>query len=214
MLLASAVATLLVALAALVVLAGTGDPGDESLSSRRTRPSPSPAPGIAEIGATTLRIPRTPFCEGLATERVEDALGGAVTQSASYGNGDPVRLGAGRADVAHEYGCRWEGPQGATARAWVFVPPVTVREARRLVRSTSSTDGCQRLPGRYGAPSVGVRCAGKSRQQASYRGLFGDAWLTCTLSLPGGGPGRVSADVLVERTDRWCAAVALAASGK
>ena len=35
----------------------------------------------------------------------------------------------------------------------------------------------------------------------AYHGLFGDAWLSCSLS------ARAAVDDLAERTDRWCATV-------
>ena len=44
---------------------------------------------------------------------------------------------------------------------------------------------------------------------ASYRGLFGDAWLTCELSLK---DVEVTDAELLRRAGAWCAGVAQAAS--
>jgi hypothetical protein len=42
----------------------------------------------------------------------------------------------------------------------------------------------------------------------SFRGLFGDAWLACSLTLP----PAVTPERLLETAGRWCVAVAQAAS--
>jgi hypothetical protein len=48
-----------------------------------------------------------------------------------------------------------------------------------------------------------VRCG----DEVTFHGLFGDAWLSCSLSAVG-----ADQDGLVDRTGRWCVAVAQAAS--
>ena len=42
--------------------------------------------------------------------------------------------------------------------------------------------------------------------EASYRGLFGDAWLACSLTAPG------ERDAVLEKAGAWCVAAARAAS--
>ena len=56
------------------------------------------------------------------------------------------------------------------------------------------------------AATVALLCRQGGARQQSYRGLFGDAWLTCQLSAPAG----VAASVLQDRAGRWCVAVAQA----
>src|SRR3712207_8782988 len=59
-----------------------------------------------------------------------------ATSTTSYGNGDRAKVTRGVRDVAHEYSCTFR--RGArTARAWVFVPPLTPREARELDRKST-----------------------------------------------------------------------------
>lgn len=184
--------------------------GGEDAAAPQADPDPTvevepKPPGVGDIPAS-LVVPRAPFCDVVEDTDVETALGGEIAERTAYDNGDRVEVGS-FSDVAHEYGCRWDGRKGLTARAWVFVPPVTVQQARSMIKVTRSATGCTDLDGFFGAPSLGQACAGKSRQQASYRGLFGDAWLTCTLNAP----ASVRAARLARRADRWCAAVALAA---
>jgi hypothetical protein len=108
-------------------------------------------------------------------------------------------------DVAHEFGCSWSAADGGEARGWVFAPPVTAAQARRLVRTAARTTGCTELPDAavFGTPSVAVTCTDGATQTVSYRGLFGDAWLACSLQ----GVGPVDPVELAERADRWCATV-------
>jgi hypothetical protein len=61
----------------------------------------------------------------------------------------------------------------------------------------------------FGSPSVAVGCRAGRTLTAAYHGLFGDAWLSCSLAVPVGGAARAD---LVDRAGRWCVAVA-AASG-
>lgn len=188
-----------------VWLRGGGElPAPQADPNPTVEAAPKP-PGVQDV-SDALLVARAPFCDLVEDTAVQSALGGEITDRVAYDNGDRVEVGS-FSDVAHEYGCRWEGRKGLTARAWVFVPPVTVKQARSIIKVTRSGTGCRNLPGSYGAPSLGLACAGKSRQQASYRGLFGDAWLTCTLSAP----ASMKAWKVARRADRWCAAVALAA---
>lgn len=176
----------------------------------------TPAPEVAEYQGTDLAdfdsasavVRRAPFCELVAPEAVADALGGAGELTA-WSNGEEVAAVPG-GDVAHEYGCAFTGASsGAEARAWVFAPPVTRARAQALVEA-STAKGCTATPGAptFGTPSSATTCTTKDQRTVAWRGLFGDAWLTCTLTQ---GIAATEAD-LVERAGRWCVAVAQAAS--
>ncbi|GAA4811226.1 hypothetical protein ACFQ0K_03820 [Nocardioides caeni] len=171
---------------------------------------------LADYDTTTTAVQRAEFCDLLPAEAATEALDAEATGSA-YGNGDASDIVPG-GDVAHEYGCRFvpaddtadDNRSGIEARAWVFAPPVTADRATMLIRAAQRTRGCTVDPAApaYGAPSVAVQCTSAGRRTASFRGLFGDAWLSCSLSLPDSTP----IDDLVDRAGRWCVAVALAAS--
>lgn len=172
---------------------------------------------LAELDTTTLAVPRAELCTRVPTDAVAAALGGDPTRVVAYGNGDTAVLTADVRDVSHEFGCTFaRGPR--TVRAWLFAPPVTVRNAEQLVDDAAGP-GCRRVVGgaAFGSPSVALRCptdpAAARRAPAralyewSYRGLFGDAWLTCTLLARGDDAGAA------DRADRWCAAVVQVAAG-
>ncbi len=110
-------------------------------------------------------------------------------------------------DIAAEHGCRWK--RGRTvARAWVFAPPVTSADAKRFAGSARRAEGCdvrRDAPG-FGSPSVARTCPVGEGFEASYRGLFGDAWLVCSLTAPG------TRRATLTRAGAWCVAVAEAAA--
>jgi hypothetical protein len=200
-------AWLLTSALAAVLLAGCSDAAED----------PSPAPPTPDVGTPlgdldTRRttVARAPFCDALDEAAVTRALDGEVRKETSYAPGDRVRLSADLRDVAHEFGCVFKGAAKAEARAWVFTPPVTRKQAKELAADA---------PGRrcavvedaptFGKPSVAVRCredgkASGARSVATVRfsGLFGDAWLSCSVRARGVGRG-----ALLDRADRWCAAV-------
>jgi hypothetical protein len=97
------------------------------------------------------------------------------------------------------------------ARAWVFAPPVTPDEARALAAAAARERGCRALPDApaFGSPTAAIACTGGGDQRVSFRGLFGDAWLACSLSAP---TSERDQDALADRAGRWCVAVARAAS--
>ncbi|MFC5729560.1 MULTISPECIES: hypothetical protein [Nocardioides] len=163
---------------------------------------------LADFDTSTALVQRSPFCDRVPPEAVREALGGDG-ELAAYGNGESTAALPGGTDVAHEYGCVFSGAGGAEARGWLFVPPVTLAEARGLVR-TVVTRGCTAQAGAaaYGDPSVAVVCTSKNSSTASFRGLFGDAWLACSLTVR----ESVPAEQLLETTGRWCVAVIQAAS--
>lgn len=176
----------------------------------RGSPEPAAPPaaeptGLGDYDTTAVALARGPFCDRLTSDSVADAIGGEPADSATWGDGDRLP-GVG---VIHEYGCRYAAADGREARAWVLAAPVTPDRARELVQLTSRESDCRRRRGApaYGAPSVALECTGPQRTVTSHRGLFGDAWLTCTLALTNGVPERER----WERTEDWCVAVAEAA---
>jgi hypothetical protein len=190
-----------------LVLAGVSACEDDRPTRPATVPTASSTP-LASIRTTEVAVARAGFCDRVAPARAADALGAEVESSTSYSNGEPTRLAPGVRDVAHEFGCTWTAANGAIARAWVFAPPVTRARARDL-RDAEVRSPCAAAQGpRFGAPSVAVRCATGEGTEQGYFGLFGDAWLSCTLTLP----ARDDSTDQPERTSRWCAAVLLAAA--
>jgi hypothetical protein len=177
-------------------------------------PAPSgtrPNPPLSAYDTTGVVIDRSAFCARVSPDAVTAALGGEPDSSSSYGNGDPAQMTRRLKDVAHEFGCSWVGTDGTLARAWVFAPPITPARARDFARAARAARGCrpvQAAPA-FGSPSAATVCASSTELRASYRGLFGDAWLTCSISAPSSNSERRE---LVDRTGRWCVAVARAAA--
>lgn len=195
-------ATLVGALATgLFLLAGcTGDAPDSA-----PVPTDPPTP-LASYDTSGVTIVRAPYCDRVDEAAVEEALGGPPRRDSSWDNGDPVRLADGTKDVAHEYGCSWSaGP--ASARTWLFAPPVSAAGARDAVEQARASEGCEPdgQAAAFGTPSLALVCADRTLVSASYRGLFGDAWLVCEVT------GEDAAEEILERAGRWCVAVAEAA---
>lgn len=161
---------------------------------------------LADFDTTTAVVQRAPFCELVADEAVTEALGGDGELTA-WGNGEQAGA-VPDGDVAHEYGCSYTG-SGSEARAWVFAPPVTRTRAQALAKA-APPQGCTATAGApsFGTPSLATTCTSGEKRTVSWRGLFGDAWLTCTLTQ---GVATPEADQ-VARAGRWCVAVAQAAS--
>lgn len=209
-------ALLLSALLTLVPVAiGVAKSGDTTLS---REPTAYRAVALADFDTTKAVVQRAPFCDLVPAAAVEEALGTEATVAA-YGNGERSDALPG-GDVSHEYGCRYSPGEdadtgtatdgtGGEARGWVFAPPVTVDTARQIAAGAAQAP-CTALPDApaYGEPSAGVVCPGDGVQSVSFRGLFGDAWLACSLTLP----ASVAQEELVDRAGRWCVAVAQAAS--
>lgn len=186
-----------------------------------TNASPSPSPGadpdgagpppsvaLRDLDTSALAVRRAAFCDAVAPERVVEALGSPPTHASEHAPGERAQLTPELLDVAHEHACSWAGGD-ASARAWVFGPPVAPGQARALARAARAASGCSVLPDApaYGAASLALACRTDRGLEVSWRGLFGDAWLTCSL-LATEAP---RAD-LVERAGRWCATVARAAA--
>ncbi len=201
-----------------VTLGGTGGdaPGGGD-GSAAPAPTDTGTP-LEDLDTTTLAVARQPFCEAVPPEEVLRALGLAEdagrVEATAWENGQQTALEPGLRDVAHEHGCSWRAPGGVRARAWVFAPPATVAEARALRTATTGAEGCGPAAGAaaYGTPSVAADCADGPRRERVHAGLFGDAWLTCTLAVPRSGDGAPTREELAARASTWCAAVAGAAS--
>lgn len=192
--------------AAVVLLAGLLGGCESDAPTSDAVPTPTHTP-LAEVATDTVAVAREGFCERVAPAAVEAAVGGAPDDADAWSNGERAQLAPGVRDVAHEYGCAWTsgaGAHGTSARAWVFAPPVTTGEAERLRRSVAQARGCDPLPDApaFGTHDVAVRCG----DEVAFHGLFGDAWLSCSLGAPGSD--------LLERAEQWCATVLQAATAR
>ena len=186
--------------------------GDDGAASP-TSPAGANAPGshgtsLADVDLSDLPIERRPFCGRLSQHDVETALSGPVASTAHYDSGDRLTFTPGVTDISHEYGCRYRGESGIAAQVWVFAEPVSATVGRRIVRDASDDPGCSAVAQAptYGTPGAGTMCTTKkpAARAVTLRGLFGDAWLSCRVAVPGGG----SAADAVRRTDQFCVRVA------
>jgi hypothetical protein len=233
---------LLVVPVAVLALGATGCSGGGSHEPAAAPTSPSaPAPTpLAQVRTTQMTVGRAGFCAQVAPDAVEGALGSEPSRSERWRNGQRATLTAGVTDVAHEFGCQWTAGTGASAAAWVFAPPITAAEGARLRAAAIGATGCHAVPGvpRFGRPTVAVRCTDHGGTTVALHGLFGDAWLSCSLTeppRPGGSPAptatassgsaaptatvgttgaspSATAGSLVDRTEQWCVSVAQAAA--
>ncbi len=187
----------------------SGEPDTTTGSAGSAPPSPD-APSatlLSDVDTAALTVQRAGFCDLVAPASIEQALGGEPADVRTYGNGEKVVVSPDLTDIAHEFGCRWK--RGRTVlRAWVFAPPVTTADAARLVAAARSTDGCDVRRGApdYGSVSVARTCPVGDGFEASYRGLFKDAWLACSLTASG------TQRTVLERAGAWCVSVAEAAA--
>lgn len=209
----TAVRSMLLALVLTALPVGAGlllaDPGDET--EPVAEPPAHESTPLASYDTASVVVARAGFCDRIPEEAVAEALDGRPPRSeVTWGNGEPATVVPGVEDVAHEYGCRFEGGSGTEARAWVFTPPVTRERAADLVAEASRQGSCERRPDApaYGDPSVALVCPSGDRRFASFRGLFGDAWLACSVAAP----ADLAEPELLDRAGRWCVAVAEAAS--
>ena len=195
---ATVVATLLIA------LLGAGCSGSADSGPKPTaEPSEAVDEGtpLADVDTTRLAVARAPYCDAVDPAAVGKALGEEPAEGSAYRSGQRIKLSDDVADVVHEFGCRWTAGDGV-AEAWVFVPPVTRERADDLVRT-----GCRGVQDpAFGEPSAVCRTQADGVATYTFRGLFGDAWLTCRLVV---GAGQ---EEPLDRADRWCAAVATGAS--
>lgn len=208
----SAAAGAVVALVLLLLAGCTGSSDTEPAD-----PSPDATAGstgpvaLAELPVRRMAVARAPFCSVVPASVVAAALDVAEAPAAREdSDGDRVRLGAGGRDVAHEHGCTWK-TGGATARAWVAVPPASRALAGELAESLRTGDGCTELTDEpsYGARSVAVSCEVERGTRVVRAGVLGEAWLGCSLE---DGRGVAAADV-ERRSDPWCAGLLQALAG-
>lgn len=197
-------ATVLAVIIGVIVLS-RGDGGD-------VLPAPSPeaaSTSLEDLDTTNLAIGRAAFCDGVPDDAVGEVLGADVEDATSYDNGERAQVTGEVRDVAHEFGCVWSAGR-FTARGWVFAPPVTRGQARELIERATGQQGCRPAPDApaFGRPTVALVCDSAEDKRASYQGLFGDAWLTCSVAGP---PATADADI-ADRAEPWCADVATAAS--
>lgn len=197
----------MVSAGALLALLGTG-----CTPAAAPPPAPSADPTtVAGFDHREVAVRRAAFCDRIPDEAVAEALAGtgpsATATMSGYESGSRVEVAPGVRDLVHEFGCTF-GTGQLTVSGWVFAPPVSRARARELARQPGCTPADSPLD--YGDPSVAVVCerAGGGRE-ALFAGLFGDAWLSCSVSTDGPRPEQ---DELVRRSARWCLAVATAAA--
>lgn len=177
-------------------------------------PEETRATSLAGLDTTGMVVERTLFCEDIPDEAVTAALGAKPRHSRTWSDGDTITPAPDVRAPGNEIGCAYEARDGARASAWVFAPPVSRQWARTLVDKLRRARGCTplRKAPAFGQPSLARLChpprtpAGTRR--VSYHGLFGDAWLSCQLTLDESVPRRE----LLARADQWCLAVLRAAS--
>lgn len=174
-------------------------------------PSPStssrtPSGATALLDLSNLPVRRSVQCAAVDDEALVTALGGGpVTSRTSYASGDRVEIVPGVTDIAHENLCGF-GSTRAEAKVWVFAAPVGTARARHLVREGRAATRCT-FPSdatRFGTPGLTSVCRRSGATVATLRGLFGDAWFSCELSVA----GEADRDVVRRRADRWCVHVA------
>lgn len=168
---------------------------------------PKPAPGsYDQVDLSALPIEREDFCDRVPETAVEEALSGPAVSTERYGSGDRATLAPGVTDIAHEYSCGYVGTDGTQARVWVFASPARTGEAKVWVRRARAAQGCEPAAGpAFGTPSAATTCTtdDPASRVVTLRGLFGDAWLSCQVSVPGTPPARVVA----RRADSFCVEV-------
>lgn len=194
---------------ALLVVGGVLVLGGEEEAPEPPREQPFTTTPLEGYDTSTTAVAREPFCDRVDERQVAAALGDVadVPEVTSWANGDEVDTGGGRTDVVHEYGCAWtgpDGPDGPDARAWVFAPPVEVSRAEQLATRAAKAPGCESAPDpAYGSPTLALTCTDDTGAvTASYRGLFGDAWVVCQLTVPA-----AAAAEATDRAGRWCVGV-------
>lgn len=187
-------------------VAGGTAGGDRTREPDSAREDPSESPSAADtapidVDLSNVPVPRTlDDCSVLDGDPVREALGAPVSLRQGYASGDRVEVSPGVTDVVAEDGCVFRSPR-ADARVWVFSASVGQAYARTLVREARRAPGCSPRPDEtgFGDPTLTDVCTTRSGTTATLRGLFGDAWLTCRLSVEDEPKGAV-----LERAQQWC----------
>ena len=182
----------------------------------RGEDKPEPKPQVVkplslrDVDTTVLPVQREDFCADIPGEAVALVLGTEDFTGSAYADGDKAQVFPGLTDISHEYGCTFYAKaKKRTARAWVFAPPVSNDRARAVIKATVQAKGCQKIPKapKFGKPSLALLCGSEKAPEISFRGLFGDAWLTCTIK-PHQPPATKG---VLQSAENWCLAVAQAA---
>jgi len=201
--------TALVLLTALITAMAGCATGEEPPA---PEPAAVPEPSTLESYDTArVNVVRGPFCDRVSPTGIEHALGDVPADSESWDDGDRERLPDGTRDRVHEYGCRWTAADASQASAWVFAPPVSPGQARVLTKDVSRNAfgaTCRAAPDAadFGAPGATATCTLDTGNTLIERaGLFGDAWLTCSV-MAAGHPADLAA-----RASEWCVQVVEAA---
>lgn len=205
LLLAVGVTAALVAVGVTVLGGSGGSGGSDSEPAPAARATPFETTPLASYDVGAARVTRGPFCSGIDPRQVSAALGAAPASSHAWENGDRVAVGRGSPDVAHEFGCEYDGADGTVAEAWAFAPPVAADQGAKLAKAAARAPGCTAASGgpAFGSPSLALTCTAKDgTATASYRGLFGDTWLVCQVTRPAGATWDVA-----DRAGRWCVGV-------
>lgn len=204
------------ALAALLVSGlASGCSGAEVDGPGAGAPSPTPveATPLETLDTAGVAVPRADPCEGLPETAVVDALGAPATAADRWADGEPARLSPGLRDVVHEWGCAWTAADGSAVQAWVFAPPLTPARAREVARAVVAGDGCRPAPDApaFGEPTAARLCRtgeGGRVLEAAFSGLFGDAWLSCSVAAPRAETRTaVARSALLARAGAWCSVV-------
>ncbi|MET1059210.1 MAG: hypothetical protein ABWX84_06415 [Nocardioides sp.] len=191
--------------ALLLLAAGTACTGDGVDSGSGQEPAAEPTP-ITAFDTASAALTREDFCDRIPDEAVT-AVVGEVASRGHYGNGERTPIADGVTDVAHEFNCTFTGDSGAVARAWIFVPRVTRTQAKALVADAKKAKGCRAVDGQtFGAPGTGSVCTTPDGTEATYRGLFTDAWFSCSVTAKD-----LDEPTLLEQAGQWCVSSATAA---
>ena len=170
-------------------------------------PEPTtPGAGYERMDLSALPIARDEFCDRVPETAVEDVLGGPASSTDHYDSGERATLAPGVRDIAQEYNCGYVATDGTRARIWVFAEPVQTFEAKMWVRQARAAEGCQPAKGpAFGTPTATTACTtdNPASRGVTLRGLFGDAWLSCQVTVP----GRPAAAAVVARADDFCVEV-------
>lgn len=197
--------------ACLLALLALGGCSSGDAEQPAAQPTPDRGTPLGRFHSKRVAVTRGEFCDRLPAAAVERALGSSPRRERTYRSGQRVKLSASVHDIVHENGCILSGPKGTVARAWVFAPPVTRDRARELAAAAARMPGCSAVGDApaFGKPSVATVCpaAKGGGTVAAYAGLFGDAWLSCSLS-----SRELDRPTLLDRTGRWCVEVAKAAA--
>lgn len=195
---------LLATACALVVLVGCS--GESTPAQPQETPTVETTP-LGDYDTGDLTLVRGEFCDRVSEGAITAALGAESAETASW---EPGRRLPGTRDISNEFGCSWATPSSmATARAWVFTPPITRSRAADFAGEPVGTK-CEELEDApaLGRPGVAQRCeldSGATR--TGYYGLVGDAWVGCEVDRDprsSTSPGEQTESALV---GEWCVAV-------